>query len=433
MNKLKLWISTVSVSVFLLGTSFASALPIVTVPQGGTGAATFTTGECLRANGTSAFTTIACSGGSPDWPYAGNAAYITPSSTVGVIVKASSTFSALLNMINATTTAFTNTGETWFTSLTNALLGTDNLGRLIATTTPTATVFNATNASATSTFAGNVSIEGNLKVTGNTYLPVLIASALTGLLQGNGASPVTAISDSSTAGQILRVTGASSYAWGALDLDDSDAVTGTLGVSSGGTNLSTFGGSNTILYTTSADTIAFESAFTYNASTDLFTFVSGSSTNLTISNGLKLPGATTPALTSAGYIDIVASTTGSGVTFFDNAAQRYLPTKTDAGFTWATTTATAGTTTIQTPPFSRSTTLTEISCISEGGTFVVQVGNGSASSTGVSSITGLTGTYTTLSGNNTFTRGMAALVTFGTPSATTIKQLSCNFGKTYNM
>ena len=54
------------------------------------------------------------------------------------------------------------------------------------------------------------------------------ATTLTGLLQGNGTGAVTAISNSSTVGQILRVTGASTYAWGALDLDDSDAITGTL-------------------------------------------------------------------------------------------------------------------------------------------------------------------------------------------------------------
>lgn len=53
-------------------------------------------------------------------------------------------------------------------------------------------------------------------------------ASLTGLLQGNGASAFTAITDSSTAGQVLRVTGASTYAWGALDLANANAVTGTL-------------------------------------------------------------------------------------------------------------------------------------------------------------------------------------------------------------
>ena len=58
----------------------------------------------------------------------------------------------------------------------------------------------------------------------------LYTTALTGILQGKGATAVSAITDSSTAGQVLRVTGASAYAWGALDLDDADAFTGTLPV-----------------------------------------------------------------------------------------------------------------------------------------------------------------------------------------------------------
>ena len=54
------------------------------------------------------------------------------------------------------------------------------------------------------------------------------AVTLTGLLQGNGTSAVTAITNSSTVGQVLRVTGASTYGWGALDLSDTDAITGDL-------------------------------------------------------------------------------------------------------------------------------------------------------------------------------------------------------------
>ena len=54
------------------------------------------------------------------------------------------------------------------------------------------------------------------------------ATTLTGLLQGNGTSAFTAIANSSTVGQVLRVTGASAYSWGALDLADGDAVTGLL-------------------------------------------------------------------------------------------------------------------------------------------------------------------------------------------------------------
>lgn len=76
---------------------------------------------------------------------------------------------------------------------------------------------------------------------------------LTGLLQGTGAgSNVTAITNSSTGGQVLRVTGASTYAWGALDLADTDAITGDLPFA----NL-TQGAANTVLANTTGATADF--------------------------------------------------------------------------------------------------------------------------------------------------------------------------------
>lgn len=89
------------------------------------------------------------------------------------------------------------------------------------------------------------------------------AATLTGLLQGNGTSAVTAIA-SSTIGQVLRVTGANTSAFGAIDLDDTDAVTGTLGVANGGTNLSS-GTSGGILGFTASGTVASSAALTANA------------------------------------------------------------------------------------------------------------------------------------------------------------------------
>lgn len=48
-----------------------------------------------------------------------------------------------------------------------------------------------------------------------------------------------AVKSSATAGQVLRSLGSGTAEWGAVDLDDADAVTGTLGISNGGTNAST--------------------------------------------------------------------------------------------------------------------------------------------------------------------------------------------------
>lgn len=84
------------------------------------------------------------------------------------------------------------------------------------------------------TVTGTVALTNDLTVAnGGTG-----ASTLTGILQGNGTSAFTA-NTSSTAGQVLRCIGANSFAFGAVDLADSDAVTNDLPVTHGGTGAST--------------------------------------------------------------------------------------------------------------------------------------------------------------------------------------------------
>lgn len=68
---------------------------------------------------------------------------------------------------------------------------------------------------------------------------------------------------SATQGQVLR-RGASAVEFGAVDLDDTDAVTGTLGVAYGGTNLSS-GTSGGVLGYTAAGVLASSAALTANA------------------------------------------------------------------------------------------------------------------------------------------------------------------------
>lgn len=77
-------------------------------------------------------------------------------------------------------------------------------------------------------------------------------------------SPVVRSSSSSTVGQTLRVTGASTYGWGALDLADADAVTGLLPVGNGGTGIGS-GTSGGVLYYSGSTTIASSGSLTANA------------------------------------------------------------------------------------------------------------------------------------------------------------------------
>jgi hypothetical protein len=107
------------------------------------------------------------------------------------------------------------------------------------------------------------------------------ATTLTGILQGNGTSAVTVITNSSTVGQVLRVTGASTYAWGALDLADGDAITNGLPVANGGTGLSSVGGDVTLLGSNGSTNGYFALAITTTSASIGFAR-SGSTLNLNI-------------------------------------------------------------------------------------------------------------------------------------------------------
>ena len=100
------------------------------------------------------------------------------------------------------------------------------------TTNATTTALFSTTASSTNLFSTTANLGTVTLGALASALPVSSggtgAATLTGLLQGNGTSAFTAITDSTTAGQVLRVTGSNTYAWGALDLADTDAITGDL-------------------------------------------------------------------------------------------------------------------------------------------------------------------------------------------------------------
>jgi hypothetical protein len=250
----------------------------------------------------------------------------------------------------------------------------------LATTSPSGNMATSTVAAMSIDTNGIVSFAKGISVSsGGTG-----ATTLTGILQGNGTNAVTALTDSSTAGQVLRVTGASTYAWGALDLADTDAVTGTLpdgnvtdaltvsggtlgantisggvswttstgtwtigdggasdridfatggwditnsiftggtwqgndvGVAYGGTGLSTFGGTNHILYTSAADTLTSEAAFTYNGSTNLLTTSNASTTNATVSGYFESPLVVGGVAAGSGIENRATLGTGVGAEF----------------------------------------------------------------------------------------------------------------------
>lgn len=161
------------------------------------------------------------------------------------------------------------------------------------------------------------------------------ATTLTGLVVGNGTAAMTAFT-SSTVGQVPRVTGANTYAFGALDLADTDAVTGIL--PSG--NLAAFAaGTRMLFHQTAAPTGWTKDTVTANLNDSALRIVTGTVTPggtvvfSTVFGTARVTSATAPGSTDAaapGSTDGFTLTTGE------------MPAHTHSGGTSASFKATSG-------------------------------------------------------------------------------------------
>lgn len=143
------------------------------------------------------------------------------------------------------------------------------------------------------------------------------ATTLTGLLQGNGTGAFTAITNSTTVGQTLRVTASNTYGWGALDLADADAVTGSLPYGNGGRDVVTGRSTAQTAAVASVATLTVGGAdASYDISGDILVTTSGSEAfSLQVDytdEGNTARTATIPILRIATGVYLVQTVSGSG-------------------------------------------------------------------------------------------------------------------------
>lgn len=287
----------------------------------------------------------------------------------------------------------------------------------------------------TSTPAAKLGVAGDLYLTGKITATSTATSTFSGAVQAScfstdGTTCLT--TGGGTWGSITGTLSDQTDLQTALDAKESDLTfsypltrsANTISLAFGTTTANTWSGLQTF---TNVGTTTFsggiQAATGYVSS--LFEAVSGIFTSL-----LRIPYSAALSLVSNG--DIGIDSTSNQFQYRSNSATHVLSPVEDGALMLATSTLGTGTTTRKFPGVPQATTFTSFGCNGTGGgTFVAQIGDGSASTTAVVSATGNTTTFTTLSSNNSFSIGEAIYWAVGSVSGT-VSNPSCAYGRTKN-
>ena len=312
---------------------------------------------------------------------------------------------------------------------------TPTLAGLVTLDYASTTGISGTNSNFTNGTIGTLTLTNDLTVAnGGTG-----ASTLTGLLLGNGASAFTALTTSSGVfGAISDETGGTGVLVGSV----SPALTGTMSfVNASGTSMGLTGNawltlaSSTALtatrgyFTDATSTTSFFSAlgtFTNMVVNTLATFLNVVVTGLLDVGGgvLEIPNGTAPTVDSIG--ELALDSTSNQLVLYGSEKKVIGNGNIYPAFTYATSTAWTGTTTIPLGTAFIAETWNAVQCFTNVGTISTRFGDGT-NWTNVNNSSTTVGT-TVLTTNNTFTANEKRYVEVGTPASSPTK-ISCTISK----
>ncbi len=270
--------------------------------------------------------------------------------------------------------------------------------------------------------------------------PALLSGGVAGFAWNNTNTNLTFTYGSTTAlsasGNIYAGATSSAAAFSAVSSNSNQFIFGDQGLF-----VSTLAGMKSIALnatnlTVSGTDVLFGSGFTWTNNTNLLTVTYASTTALTVSGQIGIPAAANPTIgtptSGFGIVAVDTTAASSSIHWKESTGNEFAVfASTSVAFNYSTSTPIGSTTLVVAGP-TRKLSYSSIGCTSVGGTANIQLGNGTASTTMVTSGTSLTTAFTNLTSNTSFGQGQSRLFAIGTFSSTAVTQVTCSLMQGYD-